>query len=205
MILVFELFFWFIILYYFFALNGLILVLKSKLLGVFGKTVLSVILLAIIISPILIVVLLRRTPSALSINDVINISDKSQQLSIVSIEMSAPTYLSGEGFPEKSYSSIVTINVTNNSDQQVYLGLDSYADSGTLAFYSPGSSHSSKVLAIDANWTGELQFPIKHPRFVNGGYIKLTLVKCRELDADIFYDLPGTILFEKKYNMVAEE
>ena len=166
----------------------------------------SLIILAIIISPIFIVIISdRNTPPALPIKDVVSIKDESQELLIDSIEMPAPTYLSGEGFLAKKYSSIVTINVTNNSNQQVYLGLDSSADSGTLAFYSPGSSHSSKVLAIDPNWSGDLQFPIKHPRFVNGGYIKLTLIKCKELDTDIFYDLPGTILFEKKYDMVSEE
>ena len=173
--------------------------------GVFGKTVLTVILLAIIASPILLFFMLSSTPSALPINDVINISDPSQELSIVSIEMPAPTYDSGEGFPVKKHTSIATIHVTNNSDQQAYLALNSYADSGKLGFFSPGVSISSKVFAIDPNWTGDLQFPIIHTRFVNGGYIKLTLIKCEEHQKDLFYDIPGTRLFEKKYIMVPKE
>ncbi len=191
---------------YIFLFVALALIFQSKLIGAITKAVISVILITLIASPVFIIILLRRTPDALPINDVINITDESQQLSIVAIEMPAPTYLSGEGIIEKTYPTTVTVNVMNNSDQQVCLGLQSYANSGSIGPYSPGAASSSKVVAIDADWAGDLQFPIVHPRFVKGGYIKLTLVKCKAPYSGTLVLPPGSkFLFEKKYNMVSEK
>jgi len=191
---------------YIFLFVALALILKSKLIGTITKAVVSVILITLIASPVFIIIPLRRTPAALPINDVINIADESQQLSIVAIEMPAPTYLSGEGIIEKTYTSTVTVHVMNNSDQQVCLGLNYYAHSGSIGPYSPGAASSSKVVSIDANWAGDLQFPIVHPRFVKGGYIKLHFVKCKAQYSGTRVLPPGSkFLFEKKYNMVSEK
>ena len=195
----------FIVLIYVFLVMALIKILRTKLLPVPIKIILAMIVFAIIISPLFIVINIRKTPPALPINDVVSIVDESQELLIDSIEMPAPTYISGEGLMEKSYFSIVTVKVKNNSDHKVFLGLQASADSGTLGFYSPGACYSSQVLAIDPNWAGDLQYKIKHTRFVYGGKVKLTLVKCDQLYTDFFIDLPGTKLFEKKYILVPEE
>jgi len=193
------------ILIYAFLVMALIKILRTKLLGVPAKAILALIIFAIIISPLFIVINIRNTPTALPINDVINITDESQELLIDSIEMPAPTYISGKGILTKFYNSIVTIHVTNNSGQQVFLGLQAYADSGTLGFYSPGSCYSSQVIAFDPNWAGDLQYTIKHTKFVYGGKVKLTFVKCDKFYTDFLIDLPGTKLFEKTYILVPEE
>ncbi len=195
-----------VIILYILLFVALTLTMKSKMIGTILKAVICLILITLIASPLLIIIPLRRTPAALPINDVINITDESQQFSIISIKMPAPTYLSGEGIIGKTYTSMVTVHVMNNSDQQVCLGLEYYADSGSIGPYSPGAASSSKVVAIDANWAGDLQFPIRHPRFVKGGYIKLSLVKCKGPYSRTLVIPPGSkFLFEKKYNMVSDK
>ena len=191
---------------YIFLFVALVLILQSKLIGKIAKTVVSVILITLIASPLLVIIPLRRTPAALPINDVINVTDESQQLSIVAIEMPAPTYRTGEGFIEKAYSSTITVHVMNNSDQQVCLGLQYHTHSGSIGPYSPGATSASRVIAIDANWSGDLQFPIRHHRFVKGGYIKLSLVKCKAPYSGTLVLPPGSkLIFEKKYDMVSEK
>jgi len=181
-----------VIILYILLFVALTLTMKSKMIGTILKAVICLILITLIASPLLIIIPLRRTPAALPINDVINITDESQQFSIISIG--------------KTYTSMVTVHVMNNSDQQVCLGLEYYADSGSIGPYSPGAASSSKVVAIDANWAGDLQFPIRHPRFVKGGYIKLSLVKCKGPYSRTLVIPPGSkFLFEKKYNMVSDK
>ena len=197
-------FFGIVIILYISLFVALALTMKSKMIGTIFKTFIALILITLIASPVLMIITLRETPAALPINDVINITDESQQLSIVSIEMPAPAYLSGQGIIEKTYRSTFTVHVVNNSDQQVYLGLQSYADSGSIGPYSPGVTSSSQVIAIGANWAGELQFPIVHHRFVKGGYIKLTFVKCKAPYSGTHVIPQGSkFLYEKKYNMVS--
>lgn len=196
----------FIITLFIFLFAALLKILQSKLLSTTTKTVIAIILIMVIVSPIFIIIPLHRTPTAIPINDVINITDESQQFSIVAIKMPAPTYHNGEGIIEKTYTSMVTVNVVNNSDQQVCLGLEYYANSGSIGPYSPGSTFTSKVVAIDANWAGDLQFPIIHHRFVKGGYIKLSLAKFKGPYSHTLVIPPGSIfLFEKKYYMVSEK
>lgn len=191
---------------YIFLFVALILTLNSKIIGAITKAFVCAILIFLIASPLIVIIPLRRTPAALPINDVINITDESQQLTIVAVEMPAPDYLSGEGIIEKKYSSTVTVHVKNNSDQQVCLGLRYYANSGSIGPYSPGASSTSRVLAIDANWAGDLQFPIRHHRFVKGGNIQLSLVKCEAKYSGALVLPPGSKpLFEKKYYMVSEK
>jgi len=195
-----------VIILYIFLFVALALIIKSKMIGTIFKAVIALILITLIASPVFIILPLRRTPAALPINDVINITDESQEFSIVSIEMPAPTYLSGQGVIEKTYRSTVTVHVINDSDRQVYLGLDCYTYSGSIGPYSPGAASSSKVVAIDPNWTGDLQFPIIHHRFVKEGYIKLSLVKCKAPFSGTLVIPPGSkFLYEKKYNMVSDK
>ena len=199
-------FFGIIISLYILLFVALTLTMKSKMIGNIFKAVICLILITLIASPVLIIIPLRRTPAALPINDVINITDKSQALSIVSIEMPAPTYLSGQGIIEKTYRSKITVHVMNNSDQQVCLGLHCYANSGSIGPYSPGAASSSKVVAIDANWAGDLQFPIRHPRFVKGGYVKLSLIKCKGPYSRTLVIPPRSkFLYENKYNMISDK
>lgn len=191
---------------YIFLFVALVLTLQSKLIGAITKAFVCAILIFLIASPLTVIIPLRRTPAALPINDVINITDESQQLTIVSVEMPAPAYLSGEGIIEKTYSSTITVHVKNNSDRQAYLGLRYYADSGSIGPYSPGATSSSMVLAIDANWAGDLQFPIRHHRFVKGGNIQLSLAKCKASYSGTLILPPGSdLLFEKKYYMVSDK
>ena len=143
------------------------------------------------------------TPPARPISDVLHITDASQKLSIRSIAMPAPSYVSGEGSIEKSYTSVVAVDVANDSDQEAYLCLKYYADSGSIGLYSPGASGGATVVAVPPKWSGKLQFPLKHFRFVGGGYIELTLAKCRASGSETDLLPPDSErLFEKKYDIV---
>lgn len=150
------------------------------------------------------VVRLQSTPTALPINDVLDVTDASGGLSIRSVRMPAPTYVSGTGTIGKSHVSGVTVEVANHSDQEVYLGLDYYTESGSSGLYSPGATAGAKVVPVPANWTGELQFPLCHLRFMGGGYIRIVLARCKTAAAQgVSLPAGSEQLFEKKYEMVA--
>jgi hypothetical protein len=98
--------------------------------------------------------------------------------------------------------SVVAVDVTNDSDQETYLGLEYYADSGSIGPYSPGASSGARVLAVPAKWSGKLQFPLNHLRFVGGGYIRLTLAKCKASGSEALSLPPDSErFFEKKYDI----
>jgi len=119
--------------------------------------------------------------------------------------MPAPVYVSGRGTIEKIYTSIVSVDVVNDSDQETYVGLEYYTDSGSIGPYSPGATRGAKIVSVPANWAGELQFPLRHLRFVAGGSIKLTLAKCQTADSTVEFLSPDSEpLFERKYDMVPE-
>ena len=148
---------------------------------------------------------LRITPPAQGISDVLDVADASGQLLIRSVRMPAPTYTGGKGTAEKTYESILTVDVMNRSDQELYLGMEYYMDAGSIGPYSPGARAGAKVIAVPANWAGELQFPLPHLRFVEGGSINLTFAKCEKAASEALFRLPDAEqLHEKKYVMVPE-
>ncbi|MCP4614430.1 MAG: hypothetical protein GY845_37585 [Planctomycetes bacterium] len=149
---------------------------------------------------------LRSTPPAQAISDILDTTDASGELSIRSIRMPAPAYVSGKGTIEKFYMSIVAVDVANNSGQEVCLGFEYYADSGSIGPYSPGSSTGAEIVAVPPNWAGVLRFPLRHSRFVAGDNVRLTLATCQTPASKVSSLPPGSeTLFEKKYNMVSEQ
>ena len=179
---------------------------RSEEVGAIAKAIIGLVLIALAALPACIIIRLRSTPPAQQIRDVLHIADASQQLLVRSIEMPAPSYLSGKGWIEKSYTSVVAVDVTNNSDQETYLGLEYYADSGSIGPYSPGAAARARVLAVPPKWSGKLEFPLNHPRFVGGGYIKVTLAKCKAPGSETLFLPPDSErLFEKKYDIAPEQ
>jgi len=180
--------------------------LLSKTISPITKTVVGLFLIIAVLLSGYLFVLLRSTPPAQAISDVLDITDASGELSIRSIRMPEPAYVDGKGTIEKFYMSNVKVDVANNSGQEVCLGLEYYADSGSIGPYSPGVSMGAKIVAVHPNWAGVLRFPLRHPRFIAGSYVRLTLAICQRPESKVSSLPPGSeILFKKKYNMVSEQ
>ena len=184
---------------------NVIRLLQSETTSSITKVAVCVLLIILVVLPGYLLLALRRTPPAQAISDVLDITDASRQLSIRSIRMPAPAYISGRGTIEKSYASIVSVDVANDSDQERCLGLEYYTDSGSIGPYSPGVTSAAMIVPVPANWAGELQFPLRHLRFVAGGYVRLTLAKCKTATSQVVFLPPESEqLFEKKYDIVSE-
>jgi len=91
-----------------------------------------------------------------------------------------------------------------SSDSELFLGLACYASSGPIGLYSLGFSTWTTVLAVPANWTGDLEYPCGHLPFVNGGYLRLEFAKC---PASRIHSLPPNAerLLAKKFAIVADK
>jgi hypothetical protein len=161
-------------------------------------------LLAALVSCILL--LLGSTPSAQGISASIDEQDTSGQLSLKSISMPAPTYKRIIPVFEKTYTSTLALEVANSSDHEAYIGLACYADSGRISYYSPGAISGVRILTVPANWTGVLNFPIHHLRFVRGGNIQITIARCKKAVQDKIGHLPqdSETIIKKKYVLVPE-
>jgi hypothetical protein len=147
---------------------------------------------------------IQSTPQAKSISDEPKITDATQQLSIQSIAMPAPAYLSGDGVIEKTHTSVVAVEVANSSDQELYLGMWYYANSGSMGFYKPGAYSGERILPVPANWSGQLEFPLRHLRFVKEGKLRLTFAKCFGPSPEHSFPIGEEPLFEKTYDMVSQ-
>ncbi|MHC4085726.1 MAG: hypothetical protein ACYSWZ_04925 [Planctomycetota bacterium] len=151
--------------------------------------------------------LLRSTPPAQGISESLDEQDTSGQLSLKSISMPAPIYKRIIPLLEKTYSSTLALEVANSSDHEAYLGLQYYADSGRISYYSPGAISGARILTVPANWTGVLNFPIRHLRFVYGGNIQITIARCKKAVQDKSVHLPqdSETIIKKKYVLVPEQ
>ena len=168
------------------------------------KTIIIVLVPAMMVSYILLI--LRITPQAKGISESLNEQDTSGELLLKSINMLPPVYEQIMSVFEKKYSSTLTLEVANSSNHEIYLGLEYYADSGNILFYSPGINSGTKILTVPANWTGELNYPITYRRFVFGGSIKIMIARCKEMEQErLFLPLDSEIILNKQYIIVSEK
>jgi len=138
------------------------------------------------------------------IDEKLKVTDKAGELTISSLYMPSPN---GKDIIEANKVTIY-VDVTNNSEKDLYLGLGYYTDSGTIAkVFSPGASSLAQIRRVPANWQGKLEYPIRYRRFAKGGYISITLARCtgkQNIEEKILAFLPPEeeIIYEKKYNIV---
>jgi beta-lactamase regulating signal transducer with metallopeptidase domain len=167
---------------------------KKAKLGILG-------LLIIIITGSILLPMAADKKILKGIDEKLNVSDKAREITINSLYMEPPN---GKNLMGNSVT--LSIGVTNNSQKEVYLGLEYYADSGTVAkVFSPGASSLAQIQKIDPNWQGTIEFPIYHPLFVKGGYINVTLAKCFDLKVNQFLPPEAEVLYEKKYFVCVDE
>jgi len=139
------------------------------------------------------------------INETLNVSDASGQLTIRSIVMPPPK---GKGIL-KMNSVKLSLEVTNSSEKDLYLGLEYYEYAGRVGIFYPGAHQGAYIHKVPKNWEGTIDFQIEYIRFVRGGNLQVKLAKCSvsELDyteANIAFLPPnGTeIFFENKYVII---
>jgi len=178
--------------------------LLTKAEGSFTRLLLVLVLAVLIASPVYLLIRIQSTPPAKPISDDIGITDAAQQLSIQSIAMPAPSYDSGEGVFEKTYRSQVAVDVANSSGQELYLGMEYYADSGSTGFYKPGATSGAKILPVPPKWSGRLHYPLNHVRFVKGGSIRLIFAKCFGPGPEHLHP-DSERLFEETYDIVSQQ
>ncbi len=172
---------------------------KSAKLGLLG-------LLAIIVAAAILLPMARveKNQKLLSgIDEKLKVTDKAGELTINSLYMPSPN---GKGLIGTNKVTVY-VDVTNNSEKDLYLGLEYYTDSGYIAkVFSPGASSLAQIKKVPANWQGKLEYPIRYNRFVKGGYVKITLARCtgkQNTEEKILAFLPPEeeIIYEKKYNI----
>jgi len=135
------------------------------------------------------------------IDEKLNISDKTGELIIKSLYMEPPE---GKKIIEGNYVNLL-VEVANNSPKGIFLGLEYYTHSGTVAvFFSPGATGTTRIREIPANWQGKVEYPIDYARFVKNGYIQIILAKChsnqlKESKSQLFLPDDAEMLYEKKY------
>ncbi|HIJ52460.1 MAG TPA: hypothetical protein HPP66_04820 [Planctomycetes bacterium] len=139
------------------------------------------------------------------IDEKLKVTDKAGELTINSLYMPSPNGKDIIGANKVT----MYVDVTNNSEKDIYLGLEYYTDSGTIAkVFSPGASSLAQIKRVPASWQGKLEYPIYYRRFVKGGYIKITLARCagkqimKEKGRAV---LPPEVevIYEKKHNIVS--
>jgi len=187
------------------TLSGILRFLQLQTTSTMTKIIVSFLTIVAALLCVYSVIHLRRIPPANGVSDDLRVTDSAGQLVIASIRMPAPDYASGSGIIEKSYTSIVSIDVTNNSEQEANVGLEYYTDSGSIGPYSPGATWGTEIVSVPASWTGELEFPVHHLRFVRGGHVAFTLAKCRTATEVVRLSPDSEKLFEGRYDMVIEE
>ncbi|MDI6449283.1 M56 family metallopeptidase [Anaerobaca lacustris] len=135
------------------------------------------------------------------IDEILNVSDSAGHLTIQSLHMPAPD---GKRLVEIN-ETLLRVAVENTSPKDSYLGLEYYADGGTVAgAFSPGASARTEVLCVPANWQGTLTYSVAYPRFVHDGYIRIVLAKCsdarmRTERSGSFLPPDAEVLHKKKY------
>lgn len=141
------------------------------------------------------------------IDEILNASDSTGHLTILSLHMPAPE---GKRLVEMN-ETLLRVAVENTSPKDSYLGLEYYADAGTVAgAFSPGASARTEVLRVPANWQGTLTYSVAYPRFVHDGYIRIVLAKCsdarmRTPRSGSFLPPDAEVLHEKTYSVSGEE
>ena len=132
--------------------------------------------------------------------ELLNVSDGSGDLTINSIRVAE---LDGEKLSLNTTS--IFVDVVNNSDREVNLGLAYYTYSGKAAiFFSPGASAMAMVRKVGPNWQGMLEFPMNYHRFAKGGYVKITLAKCSsDLIEGVSLPQGVEVIHEKQYNVIS--
>lgn len=141
------------------------------------------------------------------IDEILNASDSTGHLTILSLHMPAPE---GKRLVEMN-ETLLRVTVENTSPKDSYLGLEYYADAGTVAgAFSPGASARTEVLRVPANWQGTLTYSVAYPRFVHDGYIRIVLAKCsdarmRTERSGSFLPPDAEVLHEKTYSVSGEE
>jgi hypothetical protein len=189
---------------------GVVRLLQANTLSTGAKVSIALVLILVTVAGIgmtgLGVHRLSQTPPAQAIADDLDLVDLSGQLRVRGLRMPAPDYVIGVGSIEKRHVSTVMVDVANDSSGEIYLGLEYYTRSGSIGPYSPGATWGAEFVTVPANWTGALQFPIRHLRFVAGGHVRITLAKCKIAQPQsLFLPPDAEQLFEKKYVMVAEQ
>ena len=147
---------------------------------------------------------IRVTPPPQAISETVETSDSLGELTIRSFRMPAPDYSSGEGKTESLHTSTLTVDVVNDSAQEAFLGLYYQANGGMIGKYSPGMLAITLIRPVPANWAGEIEFPLRHTRFVGGGYFDFAFARCPSANpVKNFLPEDSEIFLEKKCNMVA--
>ena len=173
---------------------------KSARLGIVGLV--TVIVTALILLPMAKTKKNQRLFKG--IDEKLKVTDKAGELTINSLYMPSPNGKSLVGTNKVT----MCVDVTNNSEKDLYLGLEYYTDSGYIAkVFSPGATSLAQIKKVPANWQGKLEYPIYYNRFVKGGYVKITLAKCagkQNMKEKKLAFLPPEveIIYEKKHNIV---
>jgi len=173
---------------------------KSAKIGIFS-------LLAIVIVGAVLLPMAKAKESRKLLNGIdekLKVTDKAGELTINSIYMPSPNGKSLVGTNKVT----LYVDVTNNCEKDIYLGLEYYTDSGTIAkVFSPGATSLAQIKKVPANWQGKLEYPIHHNRFVKGGYVKITLARCAGKQTiteknRVFLPPEEEIIYEKKHNII---
>jgi len=187
------------------VLANAVRLLLSDSAGTVIKVAIAVLLVTVVSLTASLALRIGRTPPTRAINDVVEVTDASGELTITAIRMPAPTYDSGEGAIEKRHTATVTVEVANDSTQAIFLGLEYYTDAGLIGIYSPGAGSGAEIASVAAGWAGELQYPLRHHRFVAGGCIRMRLAKCKNAKTNgLSLPRDAELLFEKTYDVVCE-
>ena len=174
---------------------------KSAKLGTLG-------LLILLLTAAVLLPMAQAEDEIVGINEILNTSDSRGQLTIKSIFMPPPE---DTGILKQNHAQL-SIEVENNSDEDLYLGLEYYQDSGSIGFFSPGSRNGAYIRKIPKKWTGRVDYQINYIRFVDSGNLQLKLAKCNIQESAYSEDnivfLPpkdSEIIFEKKYIIVPDK
>ncbi len=171
---------------------------KSAKLGTVG-------LIAIVITAAVLLPMARAERDGMhikGIDEILNVSDSTGYLTIHSLHMPAPD---GKRLVEMN-ETLLQVGVENTSQQDSYLGLEYYADAGTVAgAFSPGASARTEVLRVPANWQGTLTYPVAYPRFVRDGYLRIVLAKCSDLQTTRSLSPEAEVLHEKTYPVFTDK
>ncbi|MBN1179418.1 MAG: M48 family metalloprotease, partial [Anaerolineae bacterium] len=149
----------------------------------------------------------RRGVQVKGIDEILNVSDTAGHLTIRSLHMPAPD---GRRLVQMN-ETFLRVDVENTSPKDSYLGLEYYADAGTVAgAFSPGASARTEVLRVPANWQGTLTYVVRYPRFAHNGTLRIRLAKCRDartrtLRSVSFLPPDAEVLHEKTYPVLGDE
>ncbi|HRI86972.1 MAG TPA: hypothetical protein PK869_01840 [Candidatus Hydrogenedentes bacterium] len=105
------------------------------------------------------------TPVSESLSDV---ADKTGTLTVTALRIPNPA----------ARPARVEIDLENAGAEQVYLGLQLNADSGSLGSFSPGRMANVHIWTVPPKWKGTLTHDVTLPGFVFGGRITVVLARC---------------------------